>query len=210
MKKSTQIQKKTYSRLVGVLLVFSVFSVFSHNNNNNNNASLFIQAGTKAIGIEQIYVTPTPITQITGFIYVKEKTIFYAGKNKVLKIVYISNTKKVEKNEKLITFYHKEKLQPQKKNQLQLQFKPISKHSFKFSYLSYYGTNYLAIAFPNTLQSATTNTLFKNKISTIVSSVVSILYNTSSATTNNNFTYKTSKYNLRILETNFGRPPPFV
>ena len=203
MRKRNQTQKKINSTLIGVFLVFSVFS-------QKNSTSFFIQAGTEVVGSENVHIVALTKKTTQNIFYVKEKTVFYAGKNEAVKIVYVSNTKKIEKNEKLITTFHKEKLHSQKIKQLQLQFKPISKRPFKFSYLGFYSNNYLAIVVPNILQSTKTNTLFKHKISTTICHAVSISDNTSSVTTSNNFSYKTSKYNLRILETNFGRPPPFV
>ncbi|PQJ81930.1 hypothetical protein BTO16_04795 [Polaribacter glomeratus] len=88
-----------------------MFAVFSQ----NNKVSFFIQDGTTITGIEQIYVTTQPKAQTTGSIYVKEKTVFYAGTNIAAKVIYLSNKKALSKNEKLITTLPKASIQAIKK-----------------------------------------------------------------------------------------------
>ena len=77
--------------------------------------SFFIKAVTATTGIEHIYVTPQPTSPITGVIYVKEKTVFYAATNTAVKVIYLSSTKILAKSEKIITTLTKANIQPLKK-----------------------------------------------------------------------------------------------
>lgn len=205
--------KKTLLTLLSVCFVVTVSA-------SNGDGNFFVKEGTIIAGLNKVNIPSSPKVN-QNLIYVKEKTVFYVDKNTPLNVIYIPDTKTVTTGKKVITSFKKPIAQVQvqkaiqakrqQTKQAQLQVTPIHNNPFSKDYYNFYGKN-LAIVIPIVTQRTSSNTTFKDKASHTICYALSTLKNTARSTKNvtNNFSHKTSKYNLHILKTNFGRPPPVV
>ena len=71
-------------------------------NNKDQDASIFIEDGTEAINLYQLYLTPLEIPAL-GVIYVTGKTAMHLGANTTARAVYLYPTKTLFKQETLLT-----------------------------------------------------------------------------------------------------------
>ena len=123
----------------------------------NGDGLFYVKKGTKVTGLKNVHIASFTKKTKQNVFYVKEKTVFHAEKNTNIKVVFVSNTKEVAKDEKVISTVKKPTLQLKKRKQAQLELKPNHKLPFKFGYFNYYGNN-LAVLLFNNSQNAKVNT----------------------------------------------------
>ena len=179
-----------------MLSVFFAVAIFA----NGDGGIFHIKKGTKVSGLQQVFVAPSKI--LTTVFYVKEKTVFHEGKNTAIKVVYLSENKKVASNEKVVTTVYEPKVALPQKN-TQAQVAPSHRRPFQVGYFGLYHNN-RTFVFPSSIQ------YLKNHRTTSSTTQVLPLKNalTKSRYTSSTHTHKTSKYTTGVLNILHSRPPP--
>lgn len=170
---------------------------------NSVKISSYNQKGVKSVGFKNVRNHSLKSNQ--AVFYLKEKTVFHEEKNINVKIVYISNTLKVQKDEKVITSYKKPKLQFHQ--HIHTQLKPFHKIPFNVGFLGF-SRSKAVFVLPNVFQNVKIVNVF-NTFKKVGDLYLKENYKIFTLVKNRNFIHKTSKYTKSVFNTTFGRPPPF-
>jgi hypothetical protein len=189
--------KKILSTLLGVFFTCAVFAT-------NGLEGFYVKKGTQLKGEALVFVSGIKKENNEVF-YVKEKTVFHIGKNKNLKVVYLSSSKEKAPNEKLVTSFRKQKIK-ESNHKFRAELKsfrkfPLSKGGFKTH------NPFLALVLLQGSQSAK-RTPFANKTGITNMLLLNTSLTNAGKVPSNKYTYSAIKDKNIFLSIYHCRPPP--